>query len=209
MSAYTPPALNAVDFALTAHTVPSIASPTQVLSPYSVPTLTAVNFSLIAYTQPTYQNIGWELLPGGGVTITGTLAATDSADTAAFSGDLVHVGTLAVTEGADTAVLAGQVGHVGTLAATDGADTAALSGKLCHAGMLAATDGADTFAAIGTVTSDEETITVAPRYTGLGYFVDDGRKRETITLYDEEAEIFELLATIMPVIHEQQRRATT
>ncbi len=164
MSIYTPPALNAVDFALTAHTVPSIASPTQVLSPYSVPALTAVNFSLIAYTQPTYPDAGWELLPGGGVTITGTLAATDSADTAAFAGDIAHVGTLA---------------------ATDGADTAAMD---------------------GVVATPTET---TPKYSGLGYLVDDGKKRETITLYDEEAEILELLAAIMPVIQAQQQRRST
>lgn len=190
MSVYTPPALNAVDFALTAHTVPSIASPTQALSPYSVPTLTAVNFSLIAYTQPTYQNIGWELLPGGGVTITGTLAATDGADTAAFAGDIAHVGTLA---------------------ATDSADTAAFAGDIDHAGTLAATDSADTFVADGTVT--EDVISSSPPFIGRGgggYLVelDAKPKRETITLYDEEAEILELLAAIMPVIQaHQQRRA--
>ena len=63
MSLYTVPALNAVDFALTAHTVPSIASPSQVLSAYTVPSLSAVDFALTSYTAPTYQNIGWELLP--------------------------------------------------------------------------------------------------------------------------------------------------
>lgn len=63
MSVYTVPALNAVDFALTAHTVPSIASPAQALSAYTVPALNAVDFALSAYTVPTYMDIGWELLP--------------------------------------------------------------------------------------------------------------------------------------------------
>jgi len=62
MSLYTVPALNAVDFALTAHTPASIASPTQALSPYTVPGLAAVDFALTTWTPPTYMNIGWELL---------------------------------------------------------------------------------------------------------------------------------------------------
>jgi len=60
-----------------------------------------------------------------------------------------------------------------------------------------------------TVTTVEVAVPEPRRYSGVGYLVDDGRKRETITLYDEEAEILELLATIMPVIHEQQQRRMT
>jgi hypothetical protein len=63
MSVYAPPALNAVDFALTAHTVPSIASPQNVLQSYTTPALNAVNFALSSFSLPTYMNIGWELLP--------------------------------------------------------------------------------------------------------------------------------------------------
>lgn len=63
MSVYTVPALNAVDFALTAHTVPSLASPAQALQSYTVPALSAVDFALVSYTAPTYMDIGWELLP--------------------------------------------------------------------------------------------------------------------------------------------------
>lgn len=66
MSVYTVPALNAVDFALTAHTVPSLASPAQELQAYTVPSLSAVDFALAAYTLPTYMDVGWELLPSGG-----------------------------------------------------------------------------------------------------------------------------------------------
>ena len=62
MSVYTVPALNAVDFALTAHTVPSLRFPTQALSVYTVPALSAVDFALTAYTVPTFVYIGWELL---------------------------------------------------------------------------------------------------------------------------------------------------
>lgn len=62
MSVYTPPALTSVDFALTAHSVPSIASPQNVLSAYTTPALSAVNFALSAFTVPTWMNVGWELL---------------------------------------------------------------------------------------------------------------------------------------------------
>ncbi|MBK9067324.1 MAG: hypothetical protein IPL76_10655 [Gemmatimonadetes bacterium] len=63
MSVYTVPSLSAVDFALTVHTVPSLASPAEALAVYTVPSLSAVDFALTAYTVPTYMDIGWELLP--------------------------------------------------------------------------------------------------------------------------------------------------
>ena len=62
MSVYTPPALTSVDFALTPHSVPSIASPQNVLQSYTTPALNAVNFALSAFTVPTWMNVGWELL---------------------------------------------------------------------------------------------------------------------------------------------------
>lgn len=113
----------------------------------------------------TAENAGWwdelaiTVTSGGATTITGTLAVTDSADSAAFSGDHGQDGTLAATDGTDTATFSGDVAHVGALAATDGADTAAFSGDVCHVGTLAVTDGADTAAADGTVTSGPVTIT--------------------------------------------------
>lgn len=65
MSVYTIPALNAVNFALTAHTPANTTSPSNVLTSYVVPALAAVNFALVSYTVPTYQDVGWELLPSG------------------------------------------------------------------------------------------------------------------------------------------------
>ena len=62
MSVYVVPALNAVDFALTPRTVPSLTSPTNALSAYTVPALNAVNFALSSYTVPTWIYVGWELL---------------------------------------------------------------------------------------------------------------------------------------------------
>lgn len=59
---YTTPALNAVDFALTPHSVPSLGFPTQALQAYVIPALAAVNFALVPYSAPTYPYVGWELL---------------------------------------------------------------------------------------------------------------------------------------------------
>jgi hypothetical protein len=60
---YTPPALTAVDFALSAHTPADTTPATQALASYTPPALAAVNFALISFSPPTYMNVGWELLP--------------------------------------------------------------------------------------------------------------------------------------------------
>lgn len=67
MSVYVPPALNAVDFALSAHTPVDTTSPsTQGLTVYTPPALSAVDFALSAYTPAAYpMYVGWELLPSG------------------------------------------------------------------------------------------------------------------------------------------------
>jgi hypothetical protein len=71
MSTYTPPALNAVDFALTAATVPDLTPAEQALSVYTPPALNAVDFALVAFTPPTYPYVGWELLPDADADILG------------------------------------------------------------------------------------------------------------------------------------------
>lgn len=63
MSVYTPPALNAVDFALEAFTPADMTPAEMALSVYTVPALNAVDFALTAYTPPTIPYVGWELLP--------------------------------------------------------------------------------------------------------------------------------------------------
>jgi hypothetical protein len=62
MSVYTVPALNAVNFALEAHSF-DITSPQQALASYTVPALNAVAFALTVYAAPAYMDLGWELLP--------------------------------------------------------------------------------------------------------------------------------------------------
>lgn len=83
----------------------------------------------------------------------GTLSATDGTDTAAFSGAVVHnlTGTLAAADGSDTAAFAGDLAHVGTLSAVESADTAAIAGDVAHVGTLNATDSSDTAAFAGLV----------------------------------------------------------
>jgi hypothetical protein len=84
-----------------------------------------------------------DIAAGGAVT--GTLAATDGADVAAFAGDVLIDGVLAATEvGLDTAAFAGDVLIDGVLAAVETGDVAAFAGDVLVQGQLAATeDGLD------------------------------------------------------------------
>lgn len=62
MPVYTPPALNAVDFALSVQPSHSVAPYTMALTSYTAPALNAVDFALVTYTQPVYNTIDFELL---------------------------------------------------------------------------------------------------------------------------------------------------
>ncbi len=62
--------------------------------------------------------------------ITGTLDATEAADTAAIAGDVLLQGSLSATEAADTAAIAGTVPISGTLDATEAPDTAEITGPI-------------------------------------------------------------------------------
>ena len=62
MSVYTAPALNAVDFALTAVTPANITPYTIALSAYTPPATSAVDFALTTFTGPTFPDVGFELL---------------------------------------------------------------------------------------------------------------------------------------------------
>lgn len=158
MSVYTPPALDAVDFELQTYTPADITPYESALSAHTPPALDAVDFALSTVTPPTFPNVGWELLPSGGATITGTLAATETQDTASLSGLLVHVGTLAVTESQDSASLTGKVAHTGTLAVTEAQDVAAFAGDVTTGGItitvtLEATESQDLAEFAGTIPS--------------------------------------------------------
>jgi hypothetical protein len=86
----------------------------------------------------------------GSTVVTGTLAATSPADTAAFAG-AVHVkGALSASSPADTAAFIGRAGVHGTLAAISPADIAAFAGAVHVKGTLAATSPADIAAFRGT-----------------------------------------------------------
>ncbi len=102
MSVYTVPALNAVDFALTVHTVPSIASPANVLQAYTVPALNAVDFALALTIPPTYADLGWDLLPDTSGTISATAAQTLGAFTQVATDTLALKASAGGTLGAVT-----------------------------------------------------------------------------------------------------------
>ena len=80
MSIYTPPALNAVDFAVESFTPADLTPAGNALAVYAVPALNAVDFALTAYTPPTYPYVGWELLPGA--TYASGAASANGASTA-------------------------------------------------------------------------------------------------------------------------------
>lgn len=88
--------------------------------------------------------------PTGGV-ISGTLAVSEAADTAAFVGDVPVEGPLAITEAPDIAAFAGSVAWTGTLAATEAPDIAAFTGDAKISASLTATEAADTAAFNGSV----------------------------------------------------------
>jgi len=66
MSTYVVPALNAVNFALTAFTPEDNTNHSIALSSYTTPALNAVNFALTSYTLPTFLSLDFELGDGGG-----------------------------------------------------------------------------------------------------------------------------------------------
>lgn len=100
-------------------------------------------------------------------TVSGTLAATETADVAAFAATFEDQGALAVTEAADTAAFTGTISDQGTLAATEGTDAAAFTGNTVVSGTLATTEAADaaaftaTFADQGALATTEATDTAA------------------------------------------------
>lgn len=91
-----------------------------------------------------------------GTGITGTVAATEEADTLAASGQVLVSGTVAATEANDTLAASGSVIVTGTVAATESADTMAATGAVLVSGTVAATEANDTLAASGIVSSGIE-----------------------------------------------------
>jgi hypothetical protein len=93
---------------------------------------------------------GSQTSSGGGVT--GTIAATEAADTASASGSSTITGTGAITEASDTASASGTSTVTGTIARTEANDSAAASGAVTVSGTLARTEASDTAAASGAAT---------------------------------------------------------
>ena len=88
--------------------------------------------------------------------VTGTLSATDAQDTASFTGALIFSGSLSATDSPDAATLAGTAyapGVSGTLAAADGADSAVFTGALSFVGSITATEPQDQISLTGSTGS--------------------------------------------------------
>jgi hypothetical protein len=135
---------------------------------------------------------------GGSTTVTGDLDATETgSDTLAATGSvtlpactssfrLLESGDDRLHEDGGLRVLESFTGPCGTMSAVE--------------------SGGDTFAATGTSAGPvPEQPTIRPRAGGGGYLVelDAKPKREIITLYNEDAEILEILAIVMPLIQQQ------
>lgn len=90
------------------------------------------------------------LVGSSSATPSGTLAATDTPDTAAFTGTFSDQGALAVTETTDTAAFTGSFADTGVLAVTDTQDTAAFTGTFSDQGVLSVTETPDVAAFNGT-----------------------------------------------------------
>ena len=76
MSIYTPPATNAVDFALTVTTPPDMTPYEVAMTSYTPPALSAVDLALTTITVPDFPYVGWELLPAAPSSIIGIWGRT-------------------------------------------------------------------------------------------------------------------------------------
>lgn len=96
-------------------------------------------------------------------TATGTLAATETTDTASFTGAFNSSGTLATTETPDVASFNGIFNSSGTLAVTEQADIAAFAGTFDNSvsGILSATELPDIGAFTGNFVASAVTGTLA------------------------------------------------
>lgn len=144
MSLYVPPELDAVDFALTTHTVPAIDSPGHALQSHTPPSLDAVEFSLVSFTPPTYMDVGWELLPAGGTDGTASLTgatSTLSAGTIVAAGD-----ASAVMTGTGTEFSAGTITATGNgMASVNGQTATVTVGEVVASGESQAVAGGGWF----------------------------------------------------------------
>lgn len=91
------------------------------------------------------------LLGGGGGGVTGTLAATETGDSATAAGVILVSAALARTEAGDTGAGTSTLLVSASLAVTEAGDTVAAAAGVLVGATLAATEGGDTVAAVSTV----------------------------------------------------------
>jgi hypothetical protein len=86
--------------------------------------------------------------------IAGFLAATEAIDAAALEGDIIVAGALSVTEVSDSLTASGTISSgeiIGTLSAIEAADLASLAGTITVSGVLGVAETPDAAALMGTV----------------------------------------------------------
>jgi len=165
MSIYIPPATNAVDFAAESFTPADLTPANNPLSATSPAARTAVDFALSGYTQSTYPYVGWELLPGAGsvtatlawtedsdvfavagsVRVSAALAWTEADDTFAASGTVAVTSALAWTEDDDVTAITGSVTSsavTADIAWTEDDDVWAITG-LASSALISRSDGGE------------------------------------------------------------------
>jgi hypothetical protein len=110
---------------------------------------------ILGTTRPQAGNwdVGCHQLVAAAGGVTGTLTATQAAQTLAATGGVTVRGTLGVTQAANTLAAAGGAVARGTLGVTQAAQTLAAAGGAVARGTLGATQAAQTLAATGTVVS--------------------------------------------------------
>lgn len=96
-----------------------------------------------AFWKPRTLDLSLIMASATGASPTGTLAATESPDTAAFTSTYSVQGVLGATEAADVAAFAVNVVYSGALAATEAPDVAAFAAAFSVQGTLAATEAPD------------------------------------------------------------------
>jgi len=115
------------------------------LSPAEIRSLTENPYQIVAANAPLWLDV----VSGGGGGVSGTLAASDVADTASLAGTISApsaTGTLAASDAPDAGAFAGALTFTGSLAATEAQDAATFSGTAFAPGVsgtLAAADSAD------------------------------------------------------------------
>lgn len=146
--------------------------------------------------------------------ITGTLSKTEANDTASAGAGVLVQGALSKTEANDTLSAAGAVGSYiyGSLNATEANDTISAAGTMLVEGTLAKTDAVDTLsaaiqlevlAALAATEANDTLTSSAKNDSPIVEEVEHFATSRPLDLYDEYAEIEEILAALAPTMKQR------